>query len=65
MGRLLDMGPEGDVGGCHMDGIYRLYPSQASLAQPPGLLVAHRRIPAAADVLVWCELPALGKLEHA
>ena len=65
LGRLLDMGPEGDMGSRHVGGLSRLYPPPSPSTQPSRILVAHHRIPATPDVLVWSQLPALGKLEYA
>ena len=66
VGQLLDMGPQGDLGSSYLVCLSRLYPppygkgSSNRFAHPlPSdmhqLHLAHRRIPAASDVLVWSQ----------
>ena len=68
MGIFLELGPERNMGRRHMEHLSAL-PSPPSLWQAPAPEVERpvigNRLPVHADVLVWCQLPALGTKQYA
>lgn len=60
LGKLLELGPERNLGSYHLDGIPALYtsPSFQKNRTEMSVCLAHHLLPGSANVLVWSELLA-------